>query len=156
MRLLWSNLGQRGSDGKSWRSCMSQEQVALFDTVLSLERGQGNWSLWQSFSSGQLFYPAAARFPARLAFSSTGSCSCLAFITSCVASLFAWSYYYSRRRSVCRECLGVGSALACRLTTNQILERATVCSEELWLALHDGPMIQLKKLVGKREGEGKS
>ncbi len=145
MRLLWSNLGQRGSDAKSRRGCMSQEQVALFDTALSLERGRGNQSLWQSFSSGQLFYPTAARFPARLAFSSTGSCSCLAFITSCVASLFAWSYYYSPREiRVCREVFGGGgcsqeSALACRLTTNQILERATVHSEELWLALHVGP-----------------
>ncbi len=37
MRLLRNNLGQRGSDGKSQISCISQEQVALFDTVLSLE-----------------------------------------------------------------------------------------------------------------------
>lgn len=75
-----------------------------------------------------------------------------------------------------REVFGGGgcsqeSALACKLTTNQILERATVRSEELWLALHiargifdretgrkamPGTGSRLKKPVGKREGERKS
>lgn len=58
--------------------------------------------------------------------------------------------------------------MACRLTTNQILERATVRSKELWLALHvagrgifdretgskamPGTGSELKKPVGKRRG----